>query len=277
MDPIFLIHNAARHFCRDGIAKWSEEYKKLCSTGGHQIAKRDGGWTYTTEAYRIFPRYQVLQAILVEIEGFTPTDFKSVDEARSLIAVASETAENDCTQFDNPIAVAAVRDERGGVRTFIHSIEVDECAKFPPLPFRRGLGELEHERLHAAFAVKWGHWYGGCTDFKFLPSNVTLHIAAMDDPNSYVRLRQGLSDHGISRVFELREYGCGYELDVEVAGFTYNGAEGIWACSDLTWMIYCSHESSITFGGSWLIERMRAALPGFDRFIYKGWDLAAYL
>jgi hypothetical protein len=44
----------------------------------------------------------------------------------------------------------------------------------------------------------------------------------------------------------------------------------------MAWMVYASHESSITFGGHWLIECMRAALPAWNNYLYRGWDLAAY-
>jgi hypothetical protein len=98
----------------------------------------------------------------------------------------------------------------------------------------------------------------------------------MDAPNAYVNLRNAILNHGVNRIFELREWGSGYELDLEFAGFTYTGAEGFWTSGDLSWMVDASHETSITFGGTWLIERMRSALPSFDRHIYKGWDLSAY-
>ncbi len=77
-------------------------------------------------------------------------------------------------------------------------------------------------------------------------------------------------------IFKLREHGDGYEIPVERAGLTYNGAKGFWTSHDLDWPVYASHESSITFGSHWLVEKMRAALPEFDRYIYKGWDRAAY-
>ena len=56
---------------------------------------------------------------------------------------------------------------------------------------------------------------------------------------------------------------------------------GSWSHTDeasgtMNWMVYASHESSITFGGSWLIEGMRRCLPLFDKYLYRGWDLAAY-
>jgi len=65
-------------------------------------------------------------------------------------------------------------------------------------------------------------------------------------------------------------------METQAAGFTYDGAEGFWTSEDMNWLVYASHESSITFGGDWLIDGMRGFLPEFERYIYKGWDLAAY-
>jgi hypothetical protein len=152
----------------------------------------------------------------------------------------------------------------------------DNTPAGPTLPFRRVLTEQEHRHVHSALIEKWGTWYGGSSDSKSPPANITLHIAAMDDLKAYSHLRNALISHGINRIFELREHGSGYELDLAEAEFTYKGAEGFWTCGDLSWLVYASHESSITFGGAWLVERMRSALPNFCRYIYKGWDIAAY-
>jgi len=98
----------------------------------------------------------------------------------------------------------------------------------------------------------------------------------MDHRESYDCLRRALRAHGIERIFELRESGDGIEISVESADFTYDGDEGFWSSGDFAWLVYASHESSITFGGLWLIEAMKAALPQFDRYIYKGWDEKMY-
>ena len=85
-----------------------------------------------------------------------------------------------------------------------------------------------------------------------------------------------LWDRGITRLLELREYDEGYEQDIALAEFTYDGREGFWTSGGMEWMVYASHESSITFGGAWLIGAMRKCLPDFDRFLYRGWDLSQY-
>lgn len=98
----------------------------------------------------------------------------------------------------------------------------------------------------------------------------------MEFPGSYSGLRAALVEHGVGRLFELREHGCGFEIPVELTGFTYNGAEGFWTNGAYDWLVYASHEASITFGSPWLVAKMREILPEFNRYIYKGWDLEAY-
>ena len=168
-------------------------------------------------------------------------------------------------------------DERRKFLEYVRSVGPAELAAVPPQPFRRVLDEPEHTALHEAFMRRWGKWYGGGVDAAPPGSDAaTLHVEAMEKDGAYDDLRRALSDHGVRRMLELREWGDGYELDVEAAEFNYTGAEGFWTDRDMAWMVYASHESSITFGGAWLIARMRACLPGFERFQYRGWDLSLY-
>ncbi len=277
MGRIAVLHNAARHYCVEQSAHRHREYAQLAAAGRERTTIRSGSWEYTKEAYGIFPRYQVLAAILAEVERFVPADFASVEESRSLLKLAGETAESPFTKSQNPVAIQAVQDERRRFIEFIGSADEQRLPDLPPLPFRRVLGDVEHRQLHELLRNRWGSWYGGCVDSGNAPADVnTLHVAVMDTPGAYDRVRRLLLDHGIKRLLELREWGEGYERETGDANFTYNGAEGFWTLWNMTWMVYASHESSITFGNTWLIDGMRSFLPLFDRYSYRGWDLAAY-
>ncbi|MGD0091760.1 MAG: hypothetical protein ABSE73_17735 [Planctomycetota bacterium] len=277
MDPVALLHNAVRSFCIDGIAKWRARCADLCNAGLIQVAKSHDGWQGATDdAFRVFPRHIVLNAILHEVEGFAATDFHSLDEARTYLCLAGDTAEDDFSRFENKIAREAIAEERSAFRQFVATVSIEQCARIPVLPFKRVLTKTEHLHFAMAFAAKWGHWYGGYTDLPGAPENVTLHVVAMKAPDAYLNLQRAMVGRGISRILELREWGDGYELDVALVGFTYTGAEGFWTVDDMGWMVYASHEASITFGGSWLIQHMRASLPEFDRYIYRERDIKAY-
>lgn len=63
----------------------------------------------------------------------------------------------------------------------------------------------------------------------------------------------------IGRVYELREYGDqNYLLSVECWEPFYNGAEGFWVSDTMDWILYASHESSVTTGG-WLTDAVFSA------------------
>jgi hypothetical protein len=277
MTPIEALHNAARWYCAQGFDRHVRAYQELTAARGERMTFRSGAWEYSDDAWDLFPRYHVLAAIRSDVEHFTPADFGSVAELMAMLEAAAETAQSSFTDLDHPVAVRAMADERRKFLDFVRSADAAALAGVPRLPFRRVLGAAEHAALHEAFARRWGKWYGGCV--KDAPPGtdaVTLHVEAMETPGAYDELRRALAEHGVGRLLELREFDDGYELDVEAAGFTYNGAEGFWTAGDMEWMVYASHESSITFGGTWLVARMRQSLPGFDRYLYRGWDLGLY-
>jgi hypothetical protein len=72
-----------------------------------------------------------------------------------------------------------------------------------------------------------------------------------------------LAESGIERVWELREYGPEYEIDLWLLEPSYTGAEGFWTPDDMDWLIYASHESTITVTGSWLLPRIQAHWPAW--------------
>ena len=81
------------------------------------------------------------------------------------------------------------------------------------------------------------------------------------------RLAALLAERGITRVWELREYGPEYELDASAFEPHYNGAEGFWTSSALDWIVYASHESSMTVGG-WMLAEVKRAWPEWVRHIW---------
>ena len=263
MNSCFLLHNAARQYCISHAAAWRER----CVSDADKAS--------------IFPRYQILDAILNEIERFVDSDFADEQTAREVIEAAGDTACSAFTQYSEPKAITSARDEREKFKRFIRSVSIGECSTCKAMPFRRVLGDAEHMAWHKTFEERWGKWYGGYVDPQKINSKmkseyVTLHVAAMEHPGAYDSLRSVLARKAIGHVFVLREWGCGYEIALEWANFAYNGAEGFWCDKDLAWMVQASHEASVTFGGDWLVKEMRTALPEFDRFIYKGWDAKLY-
>ncbi len=64
------------------------------------------------------------------------------------------------------------------------------------------------------------------------------------------------------------------EYEIELAHFeaAYDGREGYWTSGEMDWLIYASHESSITVAGEWLLEAVKSVWPEWREHVYTGWD-----
>jgi len=268
------LHLAARRHCVDRIAHWTNAYASLARDGRNRIENADGSWTYSEDAYRIFPRYNVLAAIRSTIERWVPSDFPSLDDARAKLIDAGRMAQNSFTEGkQHPIAALAIEEERESFVRFVEASNERDWAAVAPLPFRRVLHEDEADRLYRDFCARWGRWYGGAVEGSVAEPYLTLHVAIVDAlPAKEHTIRAMLHALGVVRLFEVREHGDSFELELAAAGLSYDGAEGFWFVHAMDWMIYASHESSITFGGERLITAARQAVPELDRYTYRGWD-----
>jgi hypothetical protein len=52
--------------------------------------------------------------------------------------------------------------------------------------------------------------------------------------------------------------------------FFNRGLETYWSSRHLDWLIYCSHEDSITFAGAWLVAAIQQAWPTWQQHIRRG-------
>jgi hypothetical protein len=68
--------------------------------------------------------------------------------------------------------------------------------------------------------------------------------------NSLHVLQSLLKVHGITHLYELREPGgFDYEMDLELFEPYSNGDEGFWTSENIDWLVYASHERSLTVAG----------------------------
>lgn len=82
-----------------------------------------------------------------------------------------------------------------------------------------------------------------------------------------------LRSHDITRVLSLCELGESREEDLSAATFHYSsGGEAFWVDDGMEWMIYASHESSITFGGEWLVTAVSGTVPDIHHYDHQGWQ-----
>src|SRR5207302_5010472 len=126
--------------------------------------------------------------------------------------------------------------------------------------YRRVLSSTERKEAWSKLGTLWGikqtdYWYP--LDHYEADNVEAFQAPYFDKEVGSEKLRAILQNHGVERVLELREYGPEYELELSAFEPYYNGAEGYWCSEQMDWILYASHESSITIGGEWLLRRVK--------------------
>jgi len=67
--------------------------------------------------------------------------------------------------------------------------------------------------------------------------------------------------HGVSKLYEVREFDYSYEID-SIANYDFWNSEPhmreiYWFDDNMDWIIYLSHDGTITFGGQWFIDKLK--------------------
>jgi len=261
------LHTAARRYCLERYAYWCQQYSEIVSRGGD----RDG-FHYTPEALATFPRYNVLNAIRVDVERIDPATLGDADNEKALLILAGETADDDFTRRPiGEIDENAMAEEREAFCRYMRGLAPSDLNAIEELPYRRVLAADESKSIWSRLRSRWqipeGYWHP-LAECK-LPDVVAFETKAFDDAVAYEQLRAFLVAREIERVWELREYGPEYEEGVALFEPYYNGAEGYWSSGNVDWIVYASHERSVTVGG-WLLGELKALGPSWQDHVWTG-------
>lgn len=247
------LHTMARRYLTDRNQELHGQYAALPDEG----RKR---WGYTVEAKRIFPRYNLVAAMLVEVERLDPDDLP--EPLATALVAAAETAH--VATFGRTEAKAA-GEERELFLSAVRLWENQELA-VEPLGYRRVLTAEESAAWRVRVEDRWGlgetYWHPLLDED--VPDDVlVLRAESMWDGPGVRLVREALAGLGRRRVIELREPGDpDVEVDVELFEPTYTFAEGVWVDETLDWIAYASHESTVAFGGV-LADLLRAGLAEY--------------
>lgn len=198
------------------------------------------------------------------VERFVFEDFASLADARRRLADAIEAAEIDSVAVrDDPVCSRAAEDERAALLRHLAAMDEDLLLRTPPLPFCRVLSRQETEGHRLTLAAHYGVWYGGVVDAAPMhgrvPPHLTFVLSRLPDPTGSL---QALVAPLAPRITELNELNESFELEVVLATFTHS--EGFWFPADLAWMVYASHEDTLTVAGDPLVSVVRARHPGWS-------------
>jgi hypothetical protein len=87
---------------------------------------------------------------------------------------------------------------------------------------------------------------------------------------SWHELRELLALFGVSHLWELRGFSSGLDYEIELAllePVDVSLGEMFWSEASLEWLIYRSHEDTVTIAGAQLLSGLRAAWPEWRSFV----------
>lgn len=249
MTPELTLHTFGRRYCMKRHTYWCNEYARIVEAGQDRH-----GEDYTDTAYAVFPRYNVLRAILQGAEALDP---ERLPDARTLtdllINIGRSTSADTSDSLSNPIEHAAEQEERDLFVVAIETAANDGLLAQEPLFYRRILNAREVEETWRHAVDKWGvtegYWFP--LNDRTHPSLVALELDSIDETKLQNSIRRFFADASVGRIYELREHGPeNYLVDAGIDDIQYDGAEGYWFSKANDWIIYCSHENTITLGGT---------------------------
>ena len=265
LSDAIALHTAARRYCIDAHAKWCGEYEKIVARGGD---REDDGYHYTPEARRTFPRYNVLAAILEAVERIPIETLGSAELTRERLIAASSAESAFTRPPQGNLELAVIQQEREAFARFVRDLPSTSLSTVLPLPYRRVLNATESEQIWGDLRRRWqvgdGYWYP--LDDSPISGVVAWKAQAFRAALPVAELQAILTERGIHRFWELREYGAQYECDVAWFDPFYNGAEGYWSSAGLDWIVYASHEDTLTVGG-WLVGDLTKRWSGWEEHV----------
>ncbi len=264
------LHWASRRYLTARYEELQREYSQL-PKGGREA----DGYYYTTEAKRIFPRYNVVDAMLIEVERLDPDRLPGVDVVTSTLLTAAENAESPFTKpTHDEVQAQAMADER---RLFVANVQrwkAQANLRTDPVPYRRVLTPEESSAWRTSLQQRWGvqnGWWHPLLSSSVPQDVLVLTAESMWEDDGVGQVRRVLRELGRPRVVELREYGADYLLEVEIFAPRYTGAEGFWSDEHHDWVAYASHEGTVTFGGALSIGLV-TTWPEVDSWRWPGWQ-----
>jgi hypothetical protein len=197
---------------------------------------------------------------------------------RALLISASQTAEVQLhAELKKPMAQWALHEEADNYRAYISVLTASDLAGIEPLPFRRVLETQESMRLWNQLKQVWsiggGYWFP-LKEGAAPSSVIAFHVDYFEKMGGVRLLREALTRRGISRVYQLQEFvppEPEYEIDLSILEPAYgSGGEQYSTSEPMDWVVYASHESSITIAGDWLTEIFKEKWPEWNRRTYEG-------
>ena len=86
------------------------------------------------------------------------------------------------------------------------------------------------------------------------------------------RLAELLKQRGMKRVWGIKEgVGTIWEVESELIEPWYEMDECYWTSEELDWLLYVSHESSVTIAGEWFVDAVKNIWPEWEQHVWQSY------
>lgn len=233
MTPIEALVTAARKYCMDNLSYWAN--------------------LNSDHDYETLPRNRILSAILGQVETLVDTVYPNLVDCRQALSLAGQTARAGFTSsFQNKISQSAIQDECDKFVDYVTTVTLGELGLVDPLPYTRRLNPTEQEDVRWRLLERWnfdGDYWDPLVE-KCQETFIFLNKANCSKED-YSAIVSYIVQHAEAHLFEITEQG----EDAEIANslFDPDCYETIYCDRSFSWIVYGSHESTITFAGEKLI------------------------
>jgi len=269
MTNIEALVTKARRYCLENHKTWTDRYN----------SERTGNnfpYTYSKSDYNLFPRYQVLSAILQGIETLVGRDFDNFEDCKGeLILIGKNSHTIDTIKSNkelhllgrrsnlvrlskrmNRTSKKAIQDERNKFIHFIKTTNQTNISNIEPLPHERKLNDKEANHIRNKLLNIWNYDgdYWEPLESKSPKQTVFImsdYLTESDKQEIIFEIKKITKDKFF---YILTEDLVDYELELSLLNMELY--ESIICDSSYEWVVYGSFESSIAFGGELLIEKI---------------------
>lgn len=235
--------DALRYGCRELSREYAREYEKQY------------------RASMCFYRYLVINEIEAQLCTLVDTEFSDFAEFSEL--VRGVCADHTDMSLRNPgeEALEYMREAEKAFLSLLEAVEPD-CAA-PEIPYFRYLTGEERETVISRFREQWGYvpekyWYP-MNGQEIREDRLFLHTDYVEDYWPRLEKLLGLPEKRIYCYGETNRPGLDCTEMGEVVGC--GGLEEAYCDKDFNWIIYFSHEETVTFAGTILPEVQKLLEP----------------
>jgi hypothetical protein len=267
------LHTAARLYCIERIGSLAdasaEERHRIVL---QHLYDESQPW-FDEEPRREDALVSLLPAVLDDIERVRPESFATDEDLLLyLLALPNAVLRQSSSSTSRKIDVAELTEYQEYVQMLSRQPVIDVA----PLPYRRYLSPDEIDALWKRLTATWGmspedNWY------PLVPAErlrVGSDIQAFDELVFFWHIgwrgiRRVLAQGGVTRVYQLHGWwwlpGWPEDCELDVELLEVRGDESFWTSDRMDWVLYVSHEQSLTVAGRWLLDAVKQAWPEWEQ------------